>query len=398
MVGVFFNYCTTSDQHQCSILVLDELDHVMACSRSLKSLSSLSQANASKLRIIGIANTHTLTSSPSLLEYGGANSVKTLHFSPYSPEQLLDILQARLSPLYQDPLVEKSVRQLLPTPALTLLTKKIASQTGDVRALFEALRGAIDISIAAMRPKQNPLDCTPTVTPANILSAFKAYVSTSSTPFRTPAVAGSSEVFVKVQGLGLHGRFILLSLSLACRRLESKIPLLTPSNTPKSSARSPSKRSTPMSLVKASIDATQLYLYYTNLLVKGSGVFNPVSRSEFGDVVNMLETLGLVVSSSSSTSPKKLGRKLSSRSSSFSGSAKSAGSAMIAFVDGVRMDEIMRGLGVGQSQDPKVESDVKEEEMRIIWDKEMREIRRQTSANEHSKDATSGGFEDMSED
>jgi hypothetical protein len=73
----------------------------------------------------------------------GASSALTLHFASYSSQQLLQVLQARLSPLYDTsecPEAAEHANRFLPTATLTLLTKKIASQTGDVRALFEVLR------------------------------------------------------------------------------------------------------------------------------------------------------------------------------------------------------------------------------------------------------------------
>jgi cell division control protein 6 len=73
-------------------------------------------------------------------------SVETLHFAPYTLSQLLQILQTRLTALHdeRDDFVGDEPKKFLPIPTLTLLTKKIAAQTGDVRSLFEVLRGAID--------------------------------------------------------------------------------------------------------------------------------------------------------------------------------------------------------------------------------------------------------------
>jgi cell division control protein 6 len=377
--------------HLSSVLILDELDHITTCSRSLKSLFSLSHTNSSSLRIIGIANTHTLTSSSSQLELDGISSVSTVHFSPYSPEELLEILRTRLSPVLTDPLVEKTSKQFLPTPTLTLLTKKIASQTGDVRALFEVLRGAIDIAVAGTQAKSNPLDCTIVVSPPHILSALKAYAPSSR------SAAGASEVVTKVRNLGLHARLLLLSLSLACRRVEAKLPL-TGSTLPKAA---PLKRTTSVPLLKINVDSAQLHLYYTNLLTKGSDVFTPVSRSECVDIINMLETLGIVSSNIFAPStPSKSGRKGFGRSGSFAGSSKSAGSTNLSFVEGVRVDEIIRGLGLEQQpgNDSKAPVDVREEELRVLWEKETREIKRQISVNGRSKDGGASGFEDMAED
>ena len=160
----------------------------------------LAAAHPTKLRIIGIANTHTLTSTSSIIPLAlDAESttpaspskskpktlkIKTIHFSPYEPKELLAILKKRFENLPQDEL-----SKLLPPPALELLTKKVAAITGDVRVLFEVLRGAIDdasscspITDASGAPPSPPLEVMSDVkvTPKHILSALKSYTPSSS--------------------------------------------------------------------------------------------------------------------------------------------------------------------------------------------------------------------------
>lgn len=159
-----------------SLLFLDELDHIGSSTQALAELFSLIDSHSSFIRLIGIANTHTLTSSSSnTLSALTTEHVKTLHFQPYTSAQLLSILNTRLEPLFKSEVIAKSEdpKKFLPSPMLNLLSKKIASQTGDVRALFEVLRGAIDIAINA---GSSALDApTPPVTPAHVLDALKAY-------------------------------------------------------------------------------------------------------------------------------------------------------------------------------------------------------------------------------
>jgi hypothetical protein len=118
----------------------------------------------------------------------------TLHFASYSSQQLLQVLQARLSPLYDTsecPEVAGHANMFLPTATLTLLTKTIASQTGDVRALFEVLRGAIDLAVtgskAPVADANSLATPPPIVRPDHILVALKAYLPSTSTAHSSSA-------------------------------------------------------------------------------------------------------------------------------------------------------------------------------------------------------------------
>ncbi|KAJ3018225.1 hypothetical protein NUW54_g392 [Trametes sanguinea] len=209
----------SASERKC-IIVLDELDHIASSSQALTPLFNLASTYSSCLRLIGIANTHTLTSSScTTLSVQSMIGVDTLHFSPYTPEQLLDILQTRLAPLSQgeDSSCAERAKKFLPLPTLTLLSKKIAAQTGDVRAVFEVLRGAIDIAVTAAT-SPDPLSVpTPAVTPSHILSALKAYAPAGKTdPLATAirsyceqngAAGHSASSVEETPGRGLKGLF-----------------------------------------------------------------------------------------------------------------------------------------------------------------------------------------------
>jgi hypothetical protein len=80
----------------------------------------------------------------------------------------------RLEPLFNDTVHLKQAEKFLPKTSLTLLSKKIAAQAGDVRSLFEVLRGAIDS--ASKASTDIALDGpVPVVTPNHIISALKSY-------------------------------------------------------------------------------------------------------------------------------------------------------------------------------------------------------------------------------
>jgi len=329
--------------------------------------------------------------------------VTTVHFSPYTSEQLVDILTTRLEPLFNDTVHLKQAEKFLPKTSLTLLSKKIAAQAGDVRSLFEVLRGAIDS--ASKASTDITLDGpVPVVTPNHIISALKLYApasTTTSSASRNTNAASSSEVVTKVAGLGLQARLSLLAMLLAFKRQEqglliSSIPVKTSKATP---GKSTLKRSNTVPRMSA-LDMTQLHAYYMKLLSKSNDVFLAVSRTEFADIINMLETLGIVARESNGPStPSKTGRRTLGRSTSFSCGAKASSLSAVAFVEGVRTDEILRGLGV--SEQAVVEGrkvDTQQEELRAIWNKELRDTRKDVDALTKSKTVIADGFENMTED
>lgn len=361
------------------------------------------------MRAIGIANTHTLssTSTASSMAALTLTGVHTLHFAPYTPQQLLDIVRSRLVPLSDSESSRSSdidLAKFLPTPTLMLLTKKVAALTGDVRAVLEVLRGAIDIAVNTAAPADatgNPLNVSvPAVSPSHILSALKAYTPAPSTA--RPSVNGQaanisykstdSEVIIKIRELGLQSRLALLSLLLARMRLDSKLALsgssaATSPSTPRSALKRTKSSASPLASASA-VDVDTLYSFYKGVLSRSEdGIFAPVSRSEFGDLLGMLETVGLVhlsLSSSSPGTPSKSGKRGLSRTVSF-GVGHLKGGQEVTLVAGVRPEEVRRGLGIEDTQEI---SDVKVEEVKVIWEKEKVRISRESKA--HSKNISAG--------
>ncbi|KAH7927512.1 P-loop containing nucleoside triphosphate hydrolase protein [Leucogyrophana mollusca] len=403
----------TSSGRPC-ILVLDELDHIATSIQTLDALFSLSRSHPSALRIIGIANTHTLTSSLLQISDDSVAGVQTLHFAPYTSSQLLQVLQARLAPLHDadaNPEVAEQIKKLLPSATLALLSKKIASQTGDVRALFEVLRGAIDAAVSAAQPSDadaNPLATPPpVVTPNHILSALKAYLPSASGTRPSASTAtpmtSNSEIVTKVQNLGLHARLVLMSTLLASKRLEANLALS--GSITSSPTKSPVKRSSSSALVTgriSGIDAAQLHAYYSTILTRGDNdIFTPVSRSEFADLVGMLETVGLLSaptagSLSGPSTPSKSGRRGFGRSASFGGATKGAGATQeIKLVDSVRLDEVLRGLGiVGAHSDA---NHAREEEVKAIWARETARLNRDLKTKTRLGEVIDNPFEEAFE-
>jgi cell division control protein 6 len=367
-----------------------------------------------------------------------ASNVRTLHFAPYTPTELHNILQSRLKALYESDGGDgdkgaSNPKKFLPPPTLMLLTKKIAALTGDVRSLFEVLRGAIDLAVAASstpNANENPLNTpSPSVTPTHILAALKAYTPsstssatkpTASTPTTVTSSTSNSEIVAKVQNLGLQARLVLLCILLASKRLEAVLPLSssTPSistSPKKKSPASPIKRSVSMPNPSTNtngvgIDPSQLHTYYGAVLKRSdSGVFEPVSRSEFGDLVGVLEGVGLVCLAGGAEASSSGGaRRAFGRSASFGGGAgfggtgkgKGKGAGELKLAKGVRAEEVLRGMGVS-SDASTVNGDVRAEEVKGIWEREKARLGRDLKALEKERgkslsdvDAFDGAAED----
>ena len=413
-----------------SIIILDELDHITPTTQSLTALFSLPHTTPAKLRLIGIANTHTLSaSSSSTSSVAASRNVQTLHFAPYTPSQLLQILQTRLQPLHGvDPADEKSVaaaKRFLPLPPLTLLTKKIAATTGDVRSLFGVLRGAIDLAVitaSSSNKDENPLDTpAPTVTPTHILAALKAYTPSSTSastakglslkdapPTMAKVNSSSSEIVVKVTNLGLQARLVLLCILLASRRLEAGLPLTaSKSSSPsKKASASPMKRSSSLPTpnpTAVGIDPGQLHTYYSSVL-EGSdhGISEPVSRSEFSDLVGVLDSIGLTsLEGGSDVSSGTGARRAFGRSVSFGGANRGKGKGDVRIAQGVRTDEVIRGLGISASGEVPRPADVQQEVLRALWETEKAKLAKELKVIQKQKQrvmAIVDGFDGASED
>ncbi|KAJ3732143.1 P-loop containing nucleoside triphosphate hydrolase protein [Lentinula guzmanii] len=389
------------------IVVLDEMDHLAFNPQSISSFLNL--AKSDKLCVIGIANTHT--STPSLSSEG----FQTLHFSPYTSAQLLQIIQSRLSALTTpDPLNSETgadINQFFPLPTLTLLAKKVAGLTGDVRTLFEALRGAIDLAVTSSATTQVDDDenffakASPvcSVTPAHVLAALntvtqaQASRQTSMQSLSAPArTTSNSGIVQKVDSLGLQARLVLLSVLITVKRIEAGLSIeLSTSRTSSNLSHSNASRSlaTDKTVV---VDSPHLYAFYSDILRRGgdASLSTPVSRTEFSDLLGMLEGVGLVVLGSFRSAPNKrvcLGRSMSfGQSGNTFSRSRSTSTEEVRLAPGIWVDEVLRGLGVACSKNNTASQDIKEEELNAIWLKEDAVIHKELKAVENKRNVHEG--------
>lgn len=127
-------------------------------------------------------------------------------------------------------------------------------------------------------------------------------------------------------------------------------------------------------------------------------ICSPVSRTEFSDLIGMLEAIGLLnVGSSTVASPTKVGKKSFGRNQSFGNISKVAKPGDVKLASGVWADEIVRGLGIGASMTP---ADLKEEEILAIWFRESTKLSKDLKALQQKmrKEECGVGFDDAVED
>jgi cell division control protein 6 len=142
----------------------------------------------------------------------------------------------------------------------------------------------------------NPLATPPLIVrPDHILAVLKAYLPSASTAHSSSASTlspTSIETVSKVRSLGLQVRLALLCPLLASKRTATLFVSGSTSSTP---TKSPMRHAnSTISQRTAGLDIAQLHTYYSSVLTRGDNdIFTPVSRSEFSDLVGMLETVGL---------------------------------------------------------------------------------------------------------
>ncbi|CAK7263736.1 AAA ATPase [Sporothrix epigloea] len=157
---------TSAETPKTYLVVLDEIDHVLTLDlESLYRIMEWSMLKTSRLVLVGIANALDLTDR-FLPRLKSRNlQPELLPFLPYTAPQIRDIITTRLKSalLTQLPSVPASTSTAATGPAngipffypaaIELCSRKVASQTGDLRKAFGILRRALDLVEAETREK-----------------------------------------------------------------------------------------------------------------------------------------------------------------------------------------------------------------------------------------------------
>ncbi|KAI0404803.1 P-loop containing nucleoside triphosphate hydrolase protein [Xylaria palmicola] len=290
------------------LVVLDEIDHILTLDlESLYKVFEWSLQKTSRLVLVGIANALDLTDR-FLPRLKSRNlKPKLLPFLPYSAAQIKTIITGRLKSLVP----EGSPLPFIHPAAIELCSRKVSSQTGDLRKAFEICRRAIDLvemetkqkheaeikeTILLSTPSRRPLGEKANLsspakdTPAKDVSSMLANSLKSLTIENAPRVSiahlnkittatfsnGTSQ---RLKALNLQQKAALCSLTALEKRNRASRSTFVP--------QSPFKPQTSAPTVKS------LYDTYCVLCTRDS-VLHPLSGSEFREVIGSLETLSLV--------------------------------------------------------------------------------------------------------
>ncbi|GAP90411.1 putative cell division control protein [Rosellinia necatrix] len=290
------------------LVVLDEIDHILTLDlESLYKLFEWSMQKTSRLLLVGIANALDLTDR--FLPRLKSRNLKPelLPFLPYSAAQIKTIITGRLKSLVP----EGSPLPFIHPAAIELCSRKVSSQTGDLRKAFEICRRAIDLvemetkqkheaeikeKILLSTPSRRPLGekanlfspskDTPEKDVSSMLASSLKALTIENAPRvsiahlnKITAAAFSNGTNQRLKTLNLQQKAALCSLmALEKRNRASRTMFLS---------QSPCKSQTAAPTIKL------LYETYSLLCTRDS-VLHPLSGSEFREVIGSLETLSLV--------------------------------------------------------------------------------------------------------
>ncbi|KAK0748160.1 P-loop containing nucleoside triphosphate hydrolase protein [Apiosordaria backusii] len=290
------------------LIVLDEIDHILTLDpESLYRVFEWSlQPTGSRLLMVGIANALDLTDR--FLPRLKSRNLKPeiLPFLPYTAPQVKNIITTRLKSLLPPNHHDKNFIPFFHPAAIELCSRKVSTQTGDLRRAFEVCRRAIDLVESETRLKheneikENLLQMSPSrkvlgekhnlstpkvagpsqsVSGALIKSLQSLTVETAPRVSighlnKVTAAAFSNGTAQRLKVLNLQQKAALCSLLAIEKRNRDNLS-------------TPSKNQPSAPTVK------NLFESYTHLC-KTDSVLHPLSSSEFREVISSLETLSLI--------------------------------------------------------------------------------------------------------
>ncbi|KHN99911.1 cell division control protein Cdc6 [Metarhizium album ARSEF 1941] len=324
--------CPKTKSSSVYLVVLDEIDHILTMGLdSLYRVFEWSLQKSSRLALIGIANALDLTDR--FLPRLKSKNLKPdlLPFLPYTAAQVKNIITTRLRSLMPDAGKEGYVPFIHPA-AIELCSRKVASQTGDLRKAFEICRRALDLIESETRSnheeeaREKLLQMTPSKRPlgenvngaaglgsarsvVQIMARSLKSLTAETAPRasiahlnKVTAAAFSNGTTQRLKTLNLQQKVALCALTAYENRSRAS---MRASNTPAT----PSKSHTLAPTIKMLFDT------YCQLCTRDS-LLHPLSGSEFREVVGSLETLGLIAavdgkngSFNMAQTPSKRGRK-----------------------------------------------------------------------------------------
>ena len=215
------------------LLVLDEVDQLESKDQSvLYTVFEWPALQGSKLVLVGIANSLDLTDRVlPRLQVSPAYKPTLLHYPPYTKQEIMDILTARL----REGAVDVTGQPVITTRAIAFLAGKIASLSGDLRKALDVCRRALELSETVAR-KQTLLKSNPRALASPSKSPRKGYLAPKALPqvgqVDVPQIMKvinqvygsqvSNQFGTKGDGLPLKQKILIASLLLMVKKGRSK--------------------------------------------------------------------------------------------------------------------------------------------------------------------------------
>ncbi|QSZ30107.1 hypothetical protein DSL72_004627 [Monilinia vaccinii-corymbosi] len=297
------------------LVTLDEIDHILTLDLEiLYKLFEWSLQKSSRLILIGIANALDLTDR--FLPRLKARNLQPqlLPFLPYTASQIKNVIMTRLKSLVPANSATPNYVPFLHPAAIELCSRKVASQTGDLRKAFDICRRAIDLIETETKQKheQELKDQVLLESPSKRILEDNINLSsipnTPSTPskngFRPRTLAQSlatltvenaprasishvNKITASTFGNGSTQRLKALNL----QQKAALCALLARES--RNRAQSSNLLATPSKSHNLAPTIKQLYNTYSMLCTRDA-ILHPLTSTEFRDVVGSLETLSLV--------------------------------------------------------------------------------------------------------
>jgi cell division control protein 6 len=304
------------------IITLDEMDHLLTLDLELLySLFEWSTKKSSRLVLIGIANALDLTDR--FLPRLKAKNIKPqlLPFLPYSATEIASVITSCLKSLLPDEegATTPGYVPFLHPAAIQLCSRKVASQTGDLRKAFDICRRAVDLIESETKQKHSKQLSEQTLLMSPSKGALVENVNLSSSPFAEPisqlkastlteslakltattapratiahlaritSAAFSNGSSERLKTLNLQQKAALCAL-VAVETSRRQAFSVAMSKDPFNPSTPTKSKHTGSPTVKA------LFEIYTGLC-KRDGKLHPLTSTDFRDVIDSLETLSLV--------------------------------------------------------------------------------------------------------
>ncbi|KAJ2229951.1 AAA ATPase [Coemansia sp. RSA 485] len=265
------------------LVILDEVDSLLGSRQEvLYRLFELAAHPDSRMALVGIANALDLTDR-FLPRLQARNCVPVLlNFNPYQVKDIVAILQSRL-----DSVSKGEGESVIQKAALELCARKVAATSGDLRKALDVCRQAMEAAEidckrkAASKDKENGGDA-PQAPKVSIMHIAKVLTKLNGSP-----------IAQKLDALNFQQKLVLCAyVSLAGITAASSAPAT----------------GTKRQATAGGVAVSGLYTEYGTICTR-LNMLAPVTRSEFLDLISMMETQGVVVVEASK-SGRRGGRRI----------------------------------------------------------------------------------------